>query len=64
MALDYDPGVMANLTIYDLTTQDVIGIDLLNGFKQTIIINNENGDLVIQNLIVKDYPLILHIKAG
>ena len=60
-----DLGVKANLTIYGFTAQDVIGIDVLNGFEQPIIISNENGNLVIQNLIVKDYPLMLHIiKPG
>lgn len=64
VAIDYDPGVMANLTIYGFTAQDVISIDVLNGFEQSLIVNNENGDLVIQNLIVRDYPLILHITKS
>ncbi len=61
VAVDQDPGVKANLTIYGLTAQDVIGIDVLNGFGQPIMISNEDGNLIIRNLIVRDYPLILHI---
>jgi hypothetical protein len=64
IAVDYDPGVMVNVTLYDSTAQNVIGIDVLNGFEQPVIISNDNGDLVIQNRIVKDYPLIFHISKN
>ena len=61
VAVDEDPGVKANLTFQGFTAQDVMGIDVLNGFQQPIITSNENGNLTIQNLIVRDYPLILAI---
>jgi len=61
VAVDNDPGVEANLTIRGFTAQDVTGIDVLEGFQQPMIISNENGNLAIQNLIVRDYPLILRI---
>ena len=61
VAVDNDPGVNANLTIQGITTQNVTGIDVLNGYQQSLTTSNENGNLVIQNLIVRDYPLILHI---
>jgi hypothetical protein len=62
VAVDEDPGINVNLTLPNLTAQDVIGIDVLEDFQQPIITSNENGNLVIQNLIVRDYPLILHIS--
>jgi hypothetical protein len=61
VAVDNDPGVNANLTIQGITTQNVTGIDVLNGYQQSLTTSNENGNLVIQNLIVRDYPMILHI---
>ncbi|GAH12486.1 unnamed protein product, partial [marine sediment metagenome] len=39
----------------------VVGFDVLNGYMQSIKVSNENGNLIIQNLIVRDYPLMLHI---
>ncbi len=64
VAVDDDPGVKANLTIQGFTAQDVMGIDVLEGFQQPITTSNENGNLVIQNLIVRDYPLILRIAKS
>jgi len=61
VAVDEDPGVKANLTFQGFTAQDVTGIDILVGFQQPIIASSENGNLTIQNLLVRDYPLILHI---
>lgn len=61
VAVDEDSGVKTNLTFNGFTTQDVMGIDVLKGFQQSIKTSNENGNLIIQDLIVRDYPLILHI---
>jgi len=60
-AVEDDPGVSATLTIPSFSAQKVIGIDVLNGFEQEVITETENGDLVIQNLLVKDYPIILRL---
>lgn len=61
VAVDNDPGVNANLTCQGFTAQEVTGIDVLTGYQQSITASNRNGNLVIQNLIVRDYPLILCI---
>ena len=61
VAADDDPGVRANLTVQDTTSEDVTATDVLNGYQQSITTTSENGSLVIRNLIVRDYPLILHI---
>ncbi len=60
VAVDEDPGVNANLTLDGFTTQNVMSIDVLEGYQQPMITSAQNGNLVIQNLIVRDYPLILH----
>jgi len=62
VAVDDDPGIEAALTLSGISAQGVTGIDVLNGYQQPIIAGNKKGDLVIENLIVRDYPLILHIE--
>ena len=63
VAVDEDTGVKTNLTCQGLTAEDVIGIDVLDGFQQPISTSSKDGCLTIQNLIVRDYPLILQITA-
>jgi hypothetical protein len=62
IAVDEDPGFMANLTIRSFTAEDVIGIDLLNSVEQPLLMSSGNGDVSVQNLIVRDYPLILRLS--
>lgn len=64
VGVDEDAGVSATLTLNGFSDQKVIGIDVLKGFQQPLMTNNENGNLAIQNLIVRDYPLILHIAKS
>ena len=40
----------------------IISLDVLEGYKQDIVVSHENESLVIGNLIVRDYPMILRIK--
>lgn len=61
IAADEYPGVKTNLTVQYITSKDVTGIDVLKGYQQPLTAGNENGNLVIQDLIVRDYPLILRI---
>jgi hypothetical protein len=64
IAVDDDPGVEANLTVQGITSEDVTGIDVLNGYQQSIIASSENENLAIQNLIVRDCPVILRITKS
>ena len=59
-AVDDDPGVEATLIFPDLSASEVVGIDVFNGFEQELI-TEADGNLVIRNLLVKDYPLILRL---
>jgi hypothetical protein len=61
VAVDDDPGVKTTLTFPGFSTQKVFAIDVLNGFEQEMITNVEDGNLVIENLLVKDYPIILRL---
>jgi hypothetical protein len=62
VAVGNDPGVSTNLTFPGLSAKHVAGIDVLKGFQQELIAGTENGNLVIRNLLVKDYPLILRFS--
>jgi len=61
VAVDNDPGVEATVTLTDLSEYKVMGIDVLNSFQQELVTSTEDGNLIINNLLVKDYPIILHL---
>lgn len=61
VAVEYDPGVKATLILHGFSAQKVMGIDILNSFEQQMITDIEDGNLVIRNLLVKDYPIILRL---
>ncbi len=58
-AVDYYPGINTTVTLPDFVAQRVVGIDVLYGFEQELITSTEDGNTVIHNLLVKDYPIIL-----
>jgi hypothetical protein len=60
-AVDDDPGINATLTFPDMSAEKVVGIDVLYGFEQELVFEMVDGDLVVSNLMVKDYPLILRL---
>jgi hypothetical protein len=61
VAVDDDPGVRATLTFTGLSGQKVTGIDVLHGFEQQLMTDSEGGNLIIRDLLVKDYPIILRL---
>ena len=40
----------------------VTGIDVLQGYEQELVASEEGGNLVIRDLLVKDYPIILRLS--
>jgi hypothetical protein len=61
VAVDDGPGVPAALTIPGFTQHSVTGIDVLHGFQQQMITSEEDGNLVIRDLLIKDYPILFRI---
>ncbi|HUV28572.1 MAG TPA: NosD domain-containing protein, partial [Anaerolineales bacterium] len=59
IAVEEDPGVNFTLTIRNFSADTSTGIDVYYGFEQELVSENVNKDLVIQNLMVKDYPNII-----
>jgi len=58
IATDYDQGIEATLTIPIFSAQKVSAIDVLNSYEQQLVASSENKNLVINNLLIKDYPII------
>jgi hypothetical protein len=61
IAVDDDPGVSATLTFPGSSAQSVIGVDVLHGFEQELIIEMVDANLIIRNFLIKDYPIILRL---
>jgi hypothetical protein len=61
IAVDDDPGVSTTLTFPGSSAQKVIGIDVLHGFEQQLITETENGNLIVRNFLIKDYPIFLRL---
>lgn len=61
VAVDDDPGVKAEVTIHNVSAQKVTGIDVLNSFEQPLVVSSEGTNLVIHNLLIKDYPIFLYL---
>ncbi len=60
-AVEYDPGVNATLTFSfeDGMPDSVTGIDVLHGYSQPLVYEVNGDQLIIQDLRVKDYPIII-----
>jgi hypothetical protein len=63
IAAEYDPGITTTVTLPGFVDHAVTGIDVVYGFEQPIITSEEDGNLVIRNLLVKDYPIILRLSS-
>ena len=61
VAVDDDTGITSTLMLPGFAGYKAVGIDILNGFEQQLIASDEDGNLVIHNLLVKDYPIILRL---
>lgn len=59
VAVEDDPGVKADLTIRGLDAGKTVGLDVYYGFEQELVTQTDNSNLVIPDLLVKDYPIIL-----
>ena len=62
VAVDYDPGVKSSIILHGYAGQTVTGIDVLYGFEQELVSSNENGDLVIHDFLLKDYPIFIRLS--
>jgi hypothetical protein len=63
VATDYDPGITTTLTFSGMVDHQVTGIDALYGYQQQIMTDTVDGNLVVRDLLVKDYPIILRLSS-
>lgn len=63
-AVDEDPGITATLILQAFSCQTVTEIDILHGSEHQLITSDDDGNLVISGLLVKDYPIILRFTGG
>ncbi|MBI9043630.1 MAG: hypothetical protein JEZ06_04045 [Anaerolineaceae bacterium] len=61
IAVEVDPGVETSLTIPEIYAGEATVVDILNGVEQDLIFNNVGGSLIIEDLLVKDYPILIKI---
>jgi hypothetical protein len=59
--VEEDEGDIVTLTIENSTVQTVVGVDVLHGFEQELITENVDGNLIINDLLIKDYPIFIRI---
>jgi hypothetical protein len=64
VAEDHDPGVPTTITFPGLAGHMATGVDVLHGFEQPVIASEEDGNLVIHDLLVKDYPILLRLTPA
>ncbi len=63
IASDYHPGISTTVTLEGFSPDSVTGKDSLNGLQQPLQSHRKHGNLVIPNLLIRDYPLILRIDG-
>jgi len=63
VAKDEDPGVATTITIPSLAAARVTGIDILHGVQQDLEFEAKQEALVIQNILVKDYPVLIWLNG-
>jgi hypothetical protein len=59
IAVENDPSESTTLILPEIDARTIIEIDPLYGFEQELVTETDNGDLIIRNLLVKDYPIII-----
>ena len=62
IAIDDDPGIPITIKISGYSSWQAKGIDTLLGYEQNLITKDENGDLIIEGLLMKDYPIIIQLS--
>ena len=63
IASDYHLGISTTVTLEGFSPDSVTGKDSLNGLQQPLQSHRKHGNLVIPNLLIRDYPLILRIDG-
>jgi hypothetical protein len=60
-AAEEDIGILSTLTLADVSASSVTGINVFDGFEQELVAETIDNNLVIHDLLVKDYPIFIKI---
>lgn len=61
-AVEDDPGMTATLSFSGSSSHQAVGLDVLYGFEQELVTSTSGGDLVVRDLLVRDYPMLIRIE--
>ena len=61
-AVDEDPGQKVTLIFPGMSVTSAFAVDVLQGFELQLITSTEAGDLLIRDVLVRDYPLIVRLE--
>jgi hypothetical protein len=64
VAVEDDPGIPVTVSIPGISAHGAAGMDVLYGYEQQMVVRMEDGSLIIDDLILKDYPIILRITPA
>ena len=62
VATDDYQEVEAKIVIPYSPFSSIFGIDVIEGIKQPLVVMKENSNIVIEDFIVKDYPVMIQFK--
>ena len=55
-------SISTTITLPGQEGKKATGIDVLYGFTQELITEEANGDLIIHDMLMKDYPILIHLS--
>jgi len=61
IAQDEDAGVSATIAFPDMTAGSITGIDVLYGVEQDLVFEIDDGDTIVRDLVIKDYPILIQL---
>jgi hypothetical protein len=61
-AVEHDEGIRSMIAIPGFAGWNATAIDVLYGFEQELVSSNDDGDLMIRDILIKDYPVIIRLS--
>jgi len=59
---DFCEGFETDLSIKGIEAGEIFGVDTLNGFEQKLNYRQRQAEVIIPNILIRDYPLLLRIE--
>lgn len=61
-AADNDPGVASTVIVPGYPSWKAVAVDVLNSLEQELVTSNESGNLIIRDLLIRDYPIAIRLS--